>query len=180
MLIAAINWPIKFNKARIAFAVAFFVPLLILTRLLFSDFLSGGPINQYKYWKNFTDFAYGTKSLNSYNDFFDRNVNTIMALADSIEVNGARGKTIYIWGDFPWLYAIVDAWNPSRYVTSFHVFGVPDGREEVINNINANLPDLIVKPEHSIGYFGDLEKIIARRYTHVVKVETADVYRRSR
>src|SRR3989344_3016759 len=177
LLIASISLPVKLNKARIVFAVAFFVPLLILTRLLFSDFLTGGPINQVKYWQNFTAFAYGNKGLSDYNDFFDRNVNTIMALADSIEKSGSRGKTIYIWGDYPWLYAVVDAWNPSRYVTSFHVFGVPDGPEEVTGDLNANLPDLIIKPEHSIGYFKELEMLVATRYTLIAKVETAEVFR---
>lgn len=180
LLIASFSWPVRLGKVRIVFAMSFFVPLLILTKLLFSDFLSGGPINQIKYWKNFVDFAYGTKGLNEYNDFFDRNVNTIMALADFVEESSLRGETIYIWGDFPWLYAIVDAWNPSRYVTSFHVFGVPNGRDEIIADLNSNLPGLIIKPEHSIGYFAELEKIIVNRYTHVAKVETADIFRRSK
>ena len=179
LLIASISLPVKLNKARIVFAVAFFVPLLILTRLLFSDFLTGGPINQIRYWQNFIAFAYSDKGLSDYNDFFDRNVNTIMALADSIEKSGSRGKTIYIWGDFPWLYAVVDAWNPSRYVTSFHVFGVPDGPKEVTSDLNANLPELIIKPEHSIGYFKELEMLVATRYTLIAKVETAEVFRLS-
>lgn len=172
------RWSLQFTTARAIFAAFFFIPLLILTRLLFSDFLSGGPINQIKYYKNFIDYAAGNKGLGEYNNFFDRNVNTIMALADSIDQSGYRGKIIYIWGDFPWLYAIVDAKNPSRYVTSFHVFGVPNGPEEVASDLNSNLPDLIIKSEHSIGYFSELEMLIANRYTHVSKVETADVYRR--
>lgn len=179
LLIASISWPLKLNRARIVFAASFFIPLFILTRLLFSDFISGGPINQIKYWGNFIAYAYGNKGLSEYNDFFDGNVNTIMALADSIEQSGLRGETIYIWGDFPWLYAIADAWNPSRYVTSFHVFGVPNGKEEVMHDIDAKLPALIIKSEHSIGYFEKLEMLIATRYTLVAKVETAEVYRRS-
>lgn len=174
------RWLLKFTTARAIFAVFFFIPLLVLTRLLFSDFLSGGPINQIKYYKNFVDYATGSKGLGEYNNFFDRNVNTIMALSDSIDQAGYRRRAIYIWGDFPWLYAIVDAKNPSRYVTSFHVFGVPNGREEVLADLNANLPDLIIKSEHSVGYFAELEKLIATRYTHVSKVETADVYRRGK
>lgn len=176
LLIAIIKWPVKFNRARIIFAVSFFIPIMILTRLLFSDFLSGGPINQIKYWGNFLDFASGNKTVTEYNNFFDGNVNTIMGLRDAITVNDAVGKTIYIWGDYPWLYALVDAWNPSRYVTSFHVFGVPNGDNEVINDINKNLPAYIIKPQHSIGYFPQLEKLIGSRYTHLVKIETADIF----
>ena len=176
LLIASISVPFKFNRARVVFAVCFLLPLLFLTRLFFSDFLSGGPINQIKYYKNFIDYAYNRKGLNEYNDFFDRNVNTIMGLSDALRVNGAISESIYIWGDYPWLYAIVDAKNPSKYVTSFHVFGVPNGREEVARDINKSLPKYIIKPDSSIGYFLELENIINSRYTHVAKIEAADLY----
>lgn len=176
LLIASISLPFKFNRVRVVYAVCFFLPLLFLTRLLFSDFLSGGPINQFKYYMNFIDFAQGAKSPDSYNNYFDRNVNTIMALSDAIRANNAVGDSIYIWGDYPWLYAIVGAKNPSRYVTSFHVFGVPKGKEEVIGDINKNLPSYIIKPESSIGYFAELEKIISARYTLEAKVQSAEFY----
>ncbi len=177
LLLAQISM-IQISRQRVVFALTFFLPLLFLTRLLFSQFLSGGPINQVRYFKNFVDFAAHNKSTNDYNDFFDRNVNTIDALADAIRAKNAVGESIYIWGDLPWLYAIVDAHNPSRYVTSFHVFGVPSGKEEVINDLNKNMPKYIIKPQSSIGYFDELEKIIVSRYTHVAKIETADLYAR--
>lgn len=180
LVIALIKWPLKITKARAVFAISFFVPILILTRLLFSDFLSGGPINQIKYWENFLDFANGTKNVQEYNDFFDGNVNTIMGLRDAFVVNKAVGETIYIWGDFPWLYALVDANNPSRYVTSFHVFGIPEGREEVMRDLNNNLPTYIVKPQSSIGYFSELEKLIGSRYTHLIKIDSADIFIREK
>jgi len=178
LLVASINFPFKITLSRSIFALSFFLPLLFLTRLLFSDFLSGGPINQFKYYMNFVDFATGTKTIDNYNNYFDRNVNTIMALSDAIRANHAIGDSIYIWGDYPWLYAIIDAKNPSRYVTSFHVFGVPNGKEEVLDDINKRLPNYIIKSESSIGYFVELENIIAARYTHVAKIETAQFYAR--
>ena len=133
---------------------------------MFSDFLSGGPINQVTYYKNFIDYTTGAKPLDDYNDFFDGNVNTIMALADALKANGAIGESIYIWGDYPWLYAIADS----------NVFGVPNGREEVARDINKSLPKYIIKPDSAIGYFLELENIINTRYTHVAKIETADIY----
>src|SRR3989344_7861716 len=161
-----------FAKARIVFVLAFFLPILFLTRLIFADFISGGPLNQVKYFRNFIDLATGAKSLNAYNDFFDGNVNTIMALRDGLDARSARGKSIYIWGDYPWLYAIIDAKGPSRYVTSFHVFGVPNGLEEVARQLAENKPSYIIKSESSIGYFADLEKLLARSYTLEAKIET--------
>ena len=182
LLLAQISLPVGKNfshfvkKSSIVFAVFFVIPLIFLTRLLFADFISGGPINQIKYFRNFVDYVSGHKSLTSYNDFFDRNVNTIDALSDAVKQKGGVGSSIYIWGDYPWLYAIVDGHNPVRYVTSFHVFGVPNGQKEVADALSANPPEYIVKPDSSIGYFAQLEKLINARYTLSAKVETAQLY----
>lgn len=172
---------VKFSKfyitpARVVFVLAFFLPILFLTRLLFSDFLSGGPINQINYWGNFTSYVAGRKSVDAYNNYFDGNVNTIMALADSLKMKGGYGKSVYIWGDIPWLYAIDNLKNPSRYVTSFHVFGVPGGPAEVEKSLNAEPPLYIIKPESSNGYFAGLENILLKKYTLVEKLNSAEVF----
>lgn len=167
---------VKLERVRVIFAVFFFVPLMYLTSFLFSDFLTGGPINQIKYYQNFITYAAGAKSVDAYNDFFDGNVNTIMGLEDLLVMNGARGKSIYIWGDYPWLYAMVDAKNPSRYVTSFHVFGVPEGEAEVASQLMTNPPEYIIKPASSIGYFDALEKLLGKKYTSMAKVNGAEVF----
>lgn len=180
LLLAQLNFPKQFReiltKARVVFALTFFIPILFLTRLIFADFISSGPVGQIKYFGNFIAFATGAKSLDSYNDFFDGNVNTIMALRDAVEARSAQGKSIYIWGDLPWLYAIIDAKNPSRYVTSFHVFGVPNGPEEVAGALYANNPAYIIKPQSSIGYFAQLENLLAKSYTLEAKVDSAEIY----
>jgi len=182
LLLAQIRFPNNnnffrsINKASIVFAIFFFIPLIFLTRLLFSDFISGGPVNQIKYFRNFVDHATGHKTLTAYNDFFDSNVNIVNALADAINQRGAKGSSVYIWGDLPWLYAIVDAQNPVRYVTSFHVFGVPNGREEVISKLLASPPQYIIRGQSSIGYFAELEKLLNARYTLSVKIENTQLY----
>lgn len=169
---------VKIDRAKIIFALSFFLPLLFLTRLIFSDFLTGGPINQMRYWNNFIGYATGRESVGSYNDYFDGNVNTIMAISDFLSAKNAYGKSVYIWGDIPWLYAIANTHNPSRYVTSFHVFGVPNGKEEVATALNNNPPLYIIKPQSSIGYFEGLEKLISNEYTFVAKINGAEIYAR--
>lgn len=169
---------IKIDKAKIIFALTFFLPLLFLTRLIFSDFLTGGPINQIRYWNNFVSYASGREDVGSYNDYFDRNVNTIMALSDFLSARKANDASVYIWGDMSWLYAIANIHNPSRYVTSFHVFGVPNGKGEVAAALNNNPPTYIIKPQSSIGYFEGLEKLISNEYTFVAKINGAEIYAR--
>ena len=180
LIISSINLKPKLEKLGIFFGLVFFIPLIFLTKLLFTDFLSAGPINQIGYWKNFIEYTGNRKSASSYNSYFDNNVNRIMALDDFLRVNNAYGKSVYIWGDFPWLYAIADLKDPSRYVTSFHVFGVPNGQNEVAENLYNSPPDYIIKPPSSIGYFAKLEKLIANRYTLLAKIEDSDIFVKSK
>ena len=188
LLIASISFKPILKRARVTFALFFFIPLIFLTKLLFTDFLSGGPINQIKYWQNFIQFTQGRKSINAYNDFFDKNVNSIMGLADFFntqkkeknvlgpQAQPRTASSAYIWGDYPWLYAIANLYDPTRYVTSFHVFGVPNGQEEVAGALSSNLPQFIIKPPSSIGYFEGLEKILAKKYKIVGKIENSQVF----
>ena len=180
VILASITLKPQINRIRSIFALTFFLPLIFLTKLLFTDFLSGGPINQIKYFQNFAQYSTGEKGVDEYNNYFDRNVNTIMALADFLKINQGYGESVYIWGDYPWLYAISDLKNPSRYVTSFHVFGVPEGQSEVIGNLVKNPPKYIINPESSIGYFPDLEKFIAQGYTSGGFVETSEIFVKNR
>src|SRR4030042_4974852 len=176
LLLTSVTIKPSLKRVQIIFALFFFIPIIFLTKLLFTDFLSAGPINQFSYYQNFVEYTNGRKSIDKYNDYFDRNVNSIMALSDFLRIHGGSGKTVYIWGDYPWLYAIADLKNPSRYVTSFHVFGVPDGQEEVVKNLEDNPPKYIIKPQTSIGYFEELEKLISQRYTFQITIENSDVY----
>ena len=180
VIFASITPKPKLKTAQIGFAILFFLPLIFLTKLLFTDFLSGGPINQIKYFQNFTDYSTGKKDVDEYNNYFDRNVNTIMALADFLRMHQGYWESVYIWGDYPWLYAIADLKNPSRYVTSFHVFGVPNGQDEVIGDLYQNPPVYIIKPESSIGNFPELEKFLSQGYTSTGFVETSEIFVKAR
>ena len=180
LILASITFKPQISRVRIIFVLTFFLPLIFLTKLLFTDFLSGGPINQIKYFQNFAQYSTGEKGVDQYNNYFDRNVNTIMALADFLKAHQGYGESVYIWGDYPWLYAIANLKNPSRYVTSFHVFGVPEGQNEVAKDLAKTPPKYIIKPESSIGNFGELEKLLADRYTSGGFVETSEIFVKNR
>lgn len=175
LLVASVNVKPKFKQS-LAFVILFVLPILILIKLLFGGLFTWNPTDQIAYYKNFLSYASGSKSIDSYNNFFDRNVNTIMAVSDFLNSKGAKGESVYIWGDLPWIYAIDDLKNPSRYVTSFHVFGVPQGKEEVISDILAKKPRYILKMESSIGYFAQLENLIASGYTQEPTVQGVEVF----
>lgn len=179
LLLATLPVNFKLKKSSIIFSIAFLIPIVLLVKILFADFGSINLSGQVGYYKNFLEFASGKKSVENYNNYFDSNVNNIMALNDFLISRNATGKSVYIWGDYPWLYAISDLKNPSRYVTSFHVFGVPGGREEVIADLKEKKPIYIIKPERSIGYFPELEKLLFDAYTLDSRIENSEVFVRN-
>lgn len=179
--LALVKRDFKFTRGKAIFSTFFFLPFVGITILLFSTVFKWNPIEQVRYWGNLTALISGTKSVDEYNNFFDGNVNTIMGLSDYLKTHGATGEGVYIWGDYPWLYAISDAHNPSRYVTSFHVFGVPPkiGREEVLEDLAKKPPLYVIKPKNSIGEFGEFENFLAANYTLIFKVDEAAVYKKA-
>lgn len=170
LILASFQKPKKAGAGAIVFLAVYLLPIVLISKVLFAGFGTGALFEQFSYFRNFVDFARGAKSVEAYNNYFDRNVNLIMATRDVLANHGAAGQSVYIWGDWSWLYAIADLQNPSRYVTSFHVFGVPGGREEVISGIEKSPPAFIVKPPSSIGSFPEFENIVQARYTPILQI----------
>ncbi len=178
LLAASISKPKRFRLDAVIFLAVYILPIVFLTKILFAGFGPGNFFEQVTYYGNFLDFARGKKSVEAYNNYFDSNVNLIMATRDFLKTKGANGKSVYIWGDWSWLYATSDLHNPSRYVTSFHVFGVPGGREEVLAGLSKSPPLYIIKPPRSIGYFAEFEKVLEERYTPVLQIGNVQIFGR--
>lgn len=177
LLLASLLKTIKIKTAAVI-AAGYILPIIFLTVTLFAGFGLSNLAAQATYYKNFLDLLGGSKSVGDYNNYFDSNVNSIMATRDFLRAKGAYGKSVYIWGDWAWLYAVADLKDPSRYVTSFHVFGVPGGREEVIRGLSKSPPIYIVKPENSIGYFAEFEKVVAESYTPLIQIDGVQIFAR--
>lgn len=178
LLLASFNLRMKLKSMSFAIVLVFTFSLLALTQIVFPGLLGWNPNDQVKYYKNFVDLSTGRKSLEDYNNFFDSNASVVSGARDFLTSVNAQGKSVYIWGDLAWIYAVSSVWNPSRYVTSFHVFGVPNGKEEVGEALVTNPPIYILKPPSSIGYFAELENILASSYTLQSTVSGIDIYAR--
>lgn len=176
LIVAAAGWPRQIRPSAVIFAAAFILPMAFLTKTFFWNAGGGNLWEQTSYYKNFFDYTLGKKSVDDYNNYFDRNVNLIMETRDFLEAKEGFSKSVYIWGDWAWLYAIADSRNPSRYVTSFHVFGVPEGREEVIAGLAKSPPVYIIKAPSSIGYFAQLEKVLKDDYTLTLQFDSVQIF----
>jgi len=177
LLFASLVKTTKIKTAGIILA-GYILPIIFLTVTLFAGFGLSHLVAQASYYKNFLDLLSGVKKVSGYNNYFDSNVNSIMATRDFLKAKGAGGKSVYIWGDWAWIYATSDLKNPSRYVTSFHVFGVPGGKEEVIKSLSKSPPIYIVKPPSSIGNFPEFEKVVGESYTPIIRIDGVQIFER--
>lgn len=166
------------RASALIFLIVYVLPIILLTKILFAGFSIDHLTAQGSYYKNFFNLARGSATVDNYNNSFDPNVNAIMATRDFLKEKGAFGASVYIWGDWSWLYAIADLHNPSRYVTSFHVFGVPGGKEEVIRGLATSPPAYIIKPPSSIGNFPEFEKVVEESYTPIIRIYGAQIFGR--
>jgi 4-amino-4-deoxy-L-arabinose transferase-like glycosyltransferase len=96
------------------------------------------------YYPNFVTWAAGLKSEADYNDYFDRRVNPTLAVLRVLEETRSRGLTAYVWGEFPWLYALADFDPVSRYVTSFYVLTRPRLDTALAAELGRSRPEVVI------------------------------------
>lgn len=136
-----------------------------------------GDVLRTEYYKNFADFAGGKISYHQYSDSFDKNANKLKSVSEYLNAKGSRDEYIYIWGDYSWAYVLSDAKEASKYITSFHVKGVPNGESEVIESLRKNHPKFIVKTPNAIGQFGGLDLFLSENnYQLINTVEGSEIF----
>lgn len=136
-----------------------------------------GDVFRTSYYKNFVNFAKGDINYRQYSNTFDGNAYKLRSVAEYLNTKGSRDQYIYIWGDYSWAYVLADAKESSRYITSFHVRGLPHGDEEVIRSLEINKPKFIVKTPNAIGGFEQLDKFINKNgYKLINTVEGSEIF----
>ncbi|HLF77021.1 MAG TPA: glycosyltransferase family 39 protein [Dehalococcoidia bacterium] len=77
------------------------------------------------YYANFAGWLLGTRDRDAYERYFDQRVPNTLRLQQTLERLGARGEDVYIWGEYPWLYALAGSRPATPYMTSFYTLLIP-------------------------------------------------------
>jgi 4-amino-4-deoxy-L-arabinose transferase-like glycosyltransferase len=117
------------------------------------------------YYPNFAAWAMGWKSDAAYNDYFDRRVNLTRRLEGAISHSEARAG-LYVWGEYPWLYALSESKPASRYMTSFYTLLLPGEDERLADSLRRSDPRLIVVLVDAWPKYYDSTGVLNRRYLH--------------
>jgi hypothetical protein len=163
---------------------------LIVVGIVYRDPLGRHWTKGADYYAHVLRYAIGEESASEFNTYFDRRVNTALGLGEVMEDLDAEGLPVYIWGEYPWVYALSDLRPFSRYVTSIYMLEDDERFPELMGQLNRKPPPFIV-------FFSDVQprpagpetrerfarmnqamaNFVARRYEAVTKVGNGTVYR---
>jgi 4-amino-4-deoxy-L-arabinose transferase-like glycosyltransferase len=169
---------------------AIVVSWLIVVGLVYRDPTGRHWTKGPNYYAHMLRYAIGSESERQFNVYFDKRVNTTLDLERELEVLDADGKTVYIWGEYPWLYALSDLRPLSRYMTSTYMLENDERFPELMGQLNRQPPPFIlffsdVQPrpagpethERFMRMNRAIASFVERRYEVVTKVGNGTVYR---
>jgi len=135
LMVALIFWDKKYQKIITLF-------LLIAMVFVFSNFHFFS--KSISYYQNFISFVANKKSTTSYEAFFDRKTPIDYEIAFFLKPKINKKDKIFIWGNNPQVYKMVEALPPGRYFVAYHITGYKDGILDTKNSINKIKPKFVV------------------------------------
>ena len=117
-----------------------------------------------EYYANFAAWAAGAKDRERYDRYFDKRVYLTRELSDRLETLGGKGDQAYIWGEYPWVYALSGKAPATRYMTSFYVLLIPYLDSELYDTLAEKDPRFIVVTSDVWPKVYDETGVLKRRY----------------
>jgi hypothetical protein len=169
---------------------AILVSWLVVIGLVYRDPTGRHWTKQPDYYVHILRYAIGDESKRDFNAYFDKRVNTTLSIDDELARLDAEGQTAYIWGEYPWVYALSDLRPLSRYMTSTYMLENDERFPELMNQLNTQPPPFILffsdaqpRPAgpDTRERFARMNRAIAsyleRRYDAVTKIGNGTVYK---
>jgi hypothetical protein len=178
-----------------AFAIAASVALLWVT-VLVPEF-DGDPLairysKDEHYYYQFAGRVLGTSNEKTYNDYFDERVERVKQISATLDTLGARGKSVYVWGEYSWVYTLSGTEPAWRYTSSFNILQIQGLAEDLEGVLTRARPAFIVVMDDSWPRHPDpdgimrqrfdralqgLDRLLGRDYEPVASLKRAHIYR---
>jgi hypothetical protein len=116
------------------------------------------------YYENFVEWVMGVRSRDAYERYFDERVPLTQDLDAALERLGARDRGVYIWGEYPWVYAISGSKPATPYMTSFYTLLIPYLDANLRGTLIAADPRFVVTLSDAWPRHYDATGVLQRRY----------------
>lgn len=149
------------------------VPLLIIIAVLVLQVFRLNFEKIVPYYENFLSFISNSKSVEAYQEFFDRNTPRDYVLADFIKSKTSDTENIYLWSDSAQIYSLSGKLPPGRYIVSYHVTFYPDAIRETREAIEKKKVKYIIQTKQNPQILQFLDN-----YELKYKIEGINIYER--
>ncbi len=170
------------NKSYLILDTCFF-PIQFLT-IVIAVALFGYSLFAIKFWyypllpyyRNYISFVTGQKNKDAYFASFDPRLPSMYAVSEKIAASTTSDDRIFVWGDYPMIYALARRLPPGRYTSSYHIkdFG---GFAETTAAIEKVSPKYIIVDTRYTSVYPDLAGILSDEYIHAGRFDDFVIYR---
>jgi hypothetical protein len=161
-------------EKRHAPALALAGSLVLMWAVVVTPMFAGSPLAMRytrgpSYYVNFSAWTLGLRTTWDYNNYFDRRVNPTLRLAEMLRGLEAQGERVYIWGEYPWIYALANVDPVTRYPTSFYVLLIPYVDVQLGEMLEKERPAYIIVMSDARPAYPPRNEVLDRRYRNAVK-----------
>ncbi len=130
------------------------------------------------YYQNVFGFMTGQRSVQAYNDFFDRRVNRNLALSRYLQSHRKPGDYLLVWGEEPWLYVLSDMRVAVPYTVAYFAWEMPDGLKQVVRDLQTDRPRFVIWTR-TRPLFPELKAELDRNYKTALTMDNVEVLERT-
>ncbi len=152
------------GKLKMLFTAAFILTVL-LVGLTFEFFERIGG-----YYKNYFEFVFAGKNIDSYQRFFDSTTPRNYEIARILKDTG-KNKNVMVWSDGGQIYTLLDDAPFGKYIVAYHILFYKEAYEETKELLAKQKPDVIVEVTQIPDEFD-----IAEEYEEILRVEGVKIY----
>ena len=135
----------------------------------------GGPVS-FAYWREVGGYLLGRRERADFDQWLSWRVANQRRLVELMA--GEPERTLFVWGEYPWLYPLAGMENPTRYSVPYHTSFVPGAKDEVLAVLRREPPRFIVWEREEWRRLPGLAELLADRYERVAVVDNTELYRR--
>jgi hypothetical protein len=118
----------------------------------------------------------GSKTRDEHDRFYTWRVTNQQNLMRLIEADGG-GRSLYIWGEYPWLYSLLDAENPTPLTTAYQTSILTGSKGTVMRAIERDQPRYVAQELEEWRRLPGLAEFLAARYERVAQVDNTVLWR---
>lgn len=136
------------------------------------------PYPNWNYYHNYINYSLGLIDKNQYFNNFDPQATEIHSLSNWLKNKTEFKDKIFIWGDYPMVYALTDRNPAGRYTSAYHIIDF-DKKYETIKKLQKEKPTYIIWAANEKREFIELKNLVKYNYRLIeVPGVSSRVYKR--